>query len=140
MNSSSWEKVEFEAVLNENELTYREFLDAAILTGTDEVQGPYKGHIEEAIAKVRQADDLDELEAEQNEYLRGQSLRVDDPAPSFEELHSLYSDPPVISRHNRPDPTSPNPDLSAVGDFLFQNLDQKPEMLETLLDPIRDEM
>jgi hypothetical protein len=27
-----------------------------------------------------------------------------------------------------------------VGDFLFQNLDQKPEMLETLLDPIRDEM
>ena len=137
-NDSTWETIELEAVLNQNGLSYREFLDVAILVGTDEAQGPYKNHIDEATHKVQQAENLDEFEAEYNEYLRGPSLRVEDPAPAFAELHDLYADPPITPGPDRPAPTVPEPDFAAVGDFLFQELNQNPAMLEKLLDPIQE--
>lgn len=138
MNKSTWDRIELETVLDRNGLSYREFLDVAILAGTDEAQGPYKGHIDEAVHEVRHAEDLDAFEAEQNKYLRGPSLEVDDSAPTFAELHDLYADPPVTSNPDRPVPTAPDPDFAAAGDFLFQKLKQKPAMLETLLDPIQE--
>lgn len=137
-NESMWQKVELETVLDRNGLSYREFLDVAILVGTDEAQGQYKNYISEAIQEVRDAEDLDALEDEHNEYLRGPSLRVGDPAPTFTELHDLYTDPPVTPNPARPVPTAPDPDFAAVGDFIFQELKQTPEMLETLLDPIQE--
>jgi len=136
-NNAMWEKIKLESVLIENQLTYREFLDVAILVGTDEVLGPYKGHIEEAVDKVQHVENLDEFETEQNRYLRGSSLQVTKPAPTFEELHELYLDPPVTEHSIRPKPTYPIPDFSSVAQFLYQELDQDAKMIETLLNPIK---
>ena len=118
-------------------MRHDQFLDVAILVGTDEVLGPYKGHIEEAVDKVQHVENLDEFETEQNRYLRGSSLQVTKPAPTFEELHELYLDPPVTEHSIRPNPTYPIPDFSSVAQFLYQELDQDAKMIETLLNPIK---
>ncbi|SIS21915.1 PIN domain-containing protein [Natronorubrum thiooxidans] len=132
-----WEKIELETVLKQNKLKYRELIDVAILTGTDEVQGPYKGHIKEAISKVRQATDLDSFESEQNEYLRGPSLDINASSPTFKDLHIHYTDPPVTPYPAWPDVSFPDPDFTAAGNFAYQYLGEKPKLVH-LLDPIRN--
>jgi len=131
-----WEKIELEPLLEQNNLKYRELLDVAILTGTDEVQGPYKGHIKEAISKVRGVNDLDSFESNQNEYLRGPSLDINAPSPTFEDLHIHYRNPPVIPYPAWPDVSFPDPNFTSAGRFIYRYLGEKSELVH-LLDPIR---
>lgn len=132
--SSTWLKVDLEETLTQNEITYRELLDAAILAGTDEVQGPYKRHIEEAIEKIKKSNDLNDFEAKENDNLRAPSLKVSDDSPTFEELHNLYLDPPV-SWENL-DPSFPNPDLYTSANFLDKGLKLKDDIINDILSPI----
>lgn len=133
---SHWEKIDINSILEQNGLNYRELLDVAILVGTDEVQGPYKENIEEAVTEVRQASDIEELESEYNEVLRGPSLRVNAPAPKFQDLHHHYQNPPVTPYSARPEPSSPDPDISGAGKLLYEYIDIKIDKINSLLDPI----
>ncbi|KTG24744.1 hypothetical protein [Haloferax profundi] len=136
---SPWETVEFESTLNRNDLTYRELLDVAILTGTDEIRGPYNRHIDEAMSLVKSAEDLDEFEQEYNEYLRAPSLNVNDPYPTFEELRMLYEYPVTNPHCNWPKPSGPSPDIPSLVKFLYK-LGVRPELFSVLLDDIQDEI
>lgn len=136
---SEWQKVEFEATLDKNGLTYRELLDVAILTGTDEIRGPYNRHIDEAISIVKEAEDLDEFEREYDESLRAPSLNVGDPHLTFDELHMFYDRPAINPQCNWPKPSKPEPDFSSAGKFLYE-IGVRPELFSVLLDHIQDEI
>lgn len=132
--SKTWLRVELKETLEENEITHRELRDAAILTGTDEVLGPHKGHIEEAIKKVKQANSLDKFESKQNENLRAPSLRISDDPPTFKWLHNLYRDPPVSVQSL--DPSFPEPEFPKAGNFLYHALGLEKDVIDDLLSPI----
>lgn len=136
--SSTWLSVELEETLKKNELTHRELRDAAILTGTDEVLGPYKGHIKEAISKIKQASNLDKFESEQNRGLRAPSLRISDEPPTFDWLHNLYRNPPLSFQLL--EPSFPEPDFPQAGNFLYHALHLDKEVIDELLAPIRAEV
>jgi len=136
--SRTWLKVDLEETLTQNEITHRMLRDAAILAGTDEVQGPYKGHIEEAIKKIKQADDLDEFESKQYNNLRAASLKVSDDQPTFEDLHELYQCPPIS--WSDLDPSFPSPDLSKTANFLHRDLGLEVDTIDELLSPIKSEI
>jgi 5'-3' exonuclease len=144
-NSTTWEKISLEKVLEQNKINYRELLDIAILTGTDEVMGPYKNHINEACEKVKRADDLDEFERSKNSVLRAPSGKVSDDPPTFKDLHEIYRNPPVSHSlkhdiYENMDPSMSDMNLNNIRIFLHQfvNLDEK--TVNKLLVPIKKEL
>lgn len=135
---SNWEKIELESLLDNHQLNMRELLDVAILTGTDEVAGPYKENISEAVDLVKNTEDLGSLESEYENVLRGPSLSATDPAPTFDQLHKHYLEPPVIPYPARPNVSHPEPDYQKSGRFIHNYLSKKPSIVEQLLDPIKE--
>lgn len=144
-NSTTWEKISLEKVLERNEINYRELLDIAILTGTDEVMGPYKDHINEACEKVRRADDLDEFERNKNSVLRAPSGKVSDEPPVFKDLHKIYLNPPVSHSlqqdiYENTDPSMSNINLNNIRRFLRKMVKLDKTTVNKLVVPIEQEL
>lgn len=112
--SKQWKKLSFKHILEKNSINYRELLDIAILTGTDENLGPYKNHIHEAVEKVKKADDLEEFERNNNSTLRAPSQRVSDEPPSFSELHNIFKHPPISHNLRRDMYENKEPSISDI--------------------------
>lgn len=140
-----WEKISLEETLKQNDIIHRELLDTAILTGTDEVIGPYKNHIHEAIEKVKAADSLDEFEKAEKSTLRAPSGRVFDNVPSFRELRDLYLHPPVSNKFRNDfnegvDPSITDPNITLLTRYLSQMLKLDGDVIDELITPISQEL
>lgn len=138
--SRSWEEIDFQLVLDENDIKYRELLDVAALVGTDEVAGPYATHPEEALKIVRQADNLDLFESEHESQLRHPSLDISRPAPSFSQLHDHYADPPTIQFEGFCEPSNPDPDFQAIVGFLegYLNYSNSKEIVRPIINSFEE--
>lgn len=132
-----WQEINLDHILASNSLSFRMFLDIAILTGTDEVGGPYYDQTEDAVTEIKDADDLGTLESHYNEYLRHSSLNLNATAPTFEELHEHYLNPPVTPCPTRPETSFPNPEFKIAGEHL-QRLDIPIDCMVKFLDDIRE--
>lgn len=131
-NSGRWEEWRLKQILNSNDITYRELLDTAILLGTDEVNGPYPERPEEALQKVKSCKNINKFEKKHNSMLRNSSLSLNDPVPSFSDLHNHYSDPPTKQINEYNTPNFPDPDLLAAVGFLHEYLNYpKPKEIVT---------
>jgi flap endonuclease-1 len=143
--SRRWKKVTLKETLEQNNIDYRELLDTAILTGTDEIMGPYKNNVDEAMEKVKTAEDLDEFEEAENSTLRAPSGRVSDEVPSFNELRDIYQNP-LISHNlwqdmfDNTDPSISDPNLNHLAIYLSQMLKINDGVVDDLIAPIKQEI
>jgi flap endonuclease-1 len=140
-NTGSWKKVSLKKTLEQNGINRRELLNIAILIGTDENMGPLNGHVEEALEKVKQADNMDKFEQAQNHNLRAPSGRIRHEPPSFSELQDIFERPMVS--HNlwkdisgNVDPSITDPDLSDLRRYLSEMLAINDSAVNELIDPI----
>jgi len=143
--SKQWKKLSFEEILERNNINYRELLDTAILSGTDENLGPYKNHIDEAIEKIKKADDLEEFERTHNSTLRAPSRRVFDKPPSFSELHDIFQNPPISHNlrrdmYDNKDPSMSDIDLNNVQRYLSRMLNIDDDIVDDLIIDIKQEL
>jgi len=143
--SNRWERIKLDETMRQNDIDYRELLDVAILTGTDENIGPYKNHITEALEKVRGANELDELEEAENCNLRAPSGKITDDAPSFTELHEIFRNPPLSYKLQNDDfddvdPSLSDPNLALLTRYLDQMLKLDEEVIDDLITPISQEL
>jgi hypothetical protein len=135
----------FEEILEQNSINYRELLDIAILTGTDENLGPYKNYIDEAIEKIKKADDIEEFERTHKSTLRAPSSRVFDKSPSFSELHNIFQNPPISHNLRRDmyenkDPSISDLDLNNARRYLSRMLNIDDDIVDDLIIDIMHEL
>lgn len=121
------EALNFSDTLDENDVTYEQLIDVAILCGTDYNEGVYGYGPATAVKKIQEHGDIYTLCEEEDEEIE-----------NLETIRQIFLSPSVTDEYDVDVSHTPEPDFDAIRQFLFEDCEIAKDSVSSTLESMEE--